>query len=283
MSQIKGTNFKIYLDADVVAYLKSNSITRSTTEIDITNKESGENKETMPGTREFQCKCEGFIDLVAKNLLVNSEDFESAEYAAINTGSVSATGVTGPSGQLNASTLSMPAQLDGWEAIKTMSIVNGTSLTFSGWIKGSGAGAVQMAITNSLQNDGASIYLPVTTEWQRFSVTYTFTATSTAARIQLIRYLSGHLSSVSIANWQLEVGDMMTTYQPTPRVFTKDLFDAIEAGTAYAASCDDKTATHRKYSGTAYIKNLSQDFPNDDAAQFSCDLMFTGTITTATN
>lgn len=282
MSQIKGTNFKIYLDADVVAYLKSNSITRSTTEIDITNKESGENKETMPGTREFQCKCEGFIDSLTKNVLAYSTALEDTAWGNISV-TVTDDSTTAPDGTATASTVVYNATSDALGQKVTIAVTNGQTYTASVWLKGTAGQTLNLILRSKDESQGDTLTVTLTAAWVRYNLSYTFSGTEDGVDFVMVRESGNTATTVYVYGPQVELSDIATTYQPTPRVFTKDLFDAIEAGTAYAASCDDKTATHRKYSGTAYIKNLSQDFPNDDAAQFSCDLMFTGTITTATN
>ena len=55
---------------------------------------------------------------------------------------------------------------------------------------------------------------------------------------------------------------------------------ALAAGTSYAVDFRGITAgSAEKFTGTAIVEKISGKYPTSDAAEFTCDLTFSGTVT----
>ena len=276
-----GTAFKIYLSSSVIAYLRGNELGNSTNMIDISNKESGEYKEVMPGQKEYSGSAEGFVEFINRNILLYSNTFSNAAWDKDSV-TVTNENITAPDGSNTASTLAFDAETDSLRQTIVTSIANNDVYVASIWLKASSAGTISLILRSDDESQGTTLVCSVTTEWQRFTTSYTFSGTEAGVEMLLVRNAGNTLTSVIVANAQLEQGTanntLPTTYQPTPRVNYNDLFTAITNETSYTALMSAKTTGQDAFQGTAYISNLQMAAPNEEAQTFTCDIAFSGQL-----
>jgi len=276
-----GTAFKIYLSSSVIAYLRSNELGNSTNMLDISNKESGEYKEVMPGQKEYSGSAEGFVEFINRNILLYSNTFSNAAWDKDSV-TVTNENITAPDGSNTASTLAFDAETDSLRQTIVTSIANNDVYVASIWLKASSAGTISLILRSDDESQGTTLVCSVTTEWQRFTTSYTFSGTEAGVEMLLVRNAGNTLTSVIVANAQLEQGTanntLPTTYQPTPRVNYNDLFTAITNETSYTALMSAKTTGQDAFQGTAYISNLQMASPNAEAQTFTCDIAFSGQL-----
>jgi len=276
-----GTAFKIYLSSSVIAYLRGNELGNSTNMIDISNKESGEYKEVMPGQKEYSGSAEGFVEFINRNILLYSNTFSNAAWDKDSV-TVTNENITAPDGSNTASTLAFDAETDSLRQTIVTSIANNDVYVASIWLKASSAGTISLILRSDDESQGTTLVCSVTTEWQRFTTSYTFSGTEAGVEMLLVRNAGNTLTSVIVANAQLEQGTanntLPTTYQPTPRVNYNDLFTAITNETSYTALMSAKTTGQDAFQGTAYISNLQMASPNEEAQTFTCDIAFSGQL-----
>jgi predicted secreted protein len=276
-----GTAFKIYLSSSVIAYLRGNELGNSTNMIDISNKESGEYKEVMPGQKEYSGSAEGFVEFINRNILLYSNTFSNAAWDKDSV-TVTNENITAPDGSNTASTLAFDAETDSLRQTIVTSIANNDVYVASIWLKASSAGTISLILRSDDESQGTTLVCSVTTEWQRFTTSYTFSGTEAGVEMLLVRNAGNTLTSVIVANAQLEQGTanntLPTTYQPTPRVNYNDLFTAITNETSYTALMSAKTTGQDAFQGTAYISNLQMASPNAEAQTFTCDIAFSGQL-----
>jgi len=276
-----GTAFKVYLSGGLIAYLRSNELGNSTNMIDISNKESGEYKEVMPGQKEYSGSAEGFVEFINRNILLYSNTFSNAAWDKDSV-TVTNENITAPDGSNTASTLAFDAETDSLRQTIVTSIANNDVYVASIWLKASSAGTISLILRSDDESQGTTLVCSVTTEWQRFTTSYTFSGTEAGVEMLLVRNAGNTLTSVIVANAQLEQGTanntLPTTYQPTPRVNYNDLFTAITNETSYTALMSAKTTGQDAFQGTAYISNLQMASPNAEAQTFTCDIAFSGQL-----
>jgi len=283
MAQQTGTAFKVYLTGGQVAYLTSNSFGITPNMIDVTNKESGANKEVIPGLREYSGNAEGFVEYIGRNILLYSQLFSNAAWDKVSV-TFTNENATDPIGGNTASTMAYNADDDAIRQQIVTAVADGDVYIASIWLKAASAGTIDLILRSDDESQGTTVTCSVTTSWQRFSVAYTFSGAEAGVEMLLIRNTGNTLSSVIAWGAQLELGSatntLPTTYQPTPRKNYSDLFTAIEAGTAYTALMSSKTTGQDNYTGTVYLSNLNLTAANEEAITFQCDFAFTGSITT---
>lgn len=289
MAQLKGTYLKLYLTNNHIAYLRSNDFNASTNMIDVTSKESLGDKEVIPGLREYTASCEGWVEQVPVNLVEQSQTFSNAAWDKTVGTTILSSNNTAPDGSNTASLVDFVKEygvIDQDTLLQTFTTSRSTGavLIFSVWLRSAvNAKEAVISIADNTNNVSSDETVTLSTQWQRFTVVHTFTNTSTSYDVVIL----GNEANQEIYVWgaQLEVGSasrtLPTTYQPTPRVNQGNLFDAIEDETSYTAKLTTGTTGEDTYSGTAYVSNLNISTPNEEAASFTCDIAFSGSITTS--
>lgn len=276
-----GTAFKVYLSGGLIAYLRSNELGNSTNMIDISNKESGEYKEVMPGQKEYSGSAEGFVEFINRNILLYSNTFSNAAWQKTSV-TVTNENITAPDGSNTASTLAYDAESDSMQQAVVTSVANNDVYIASIWLKAASAGTITLLLRSDDESQGQSLACNVTTTWQRFTLPHTFSGAEAGVEIVLVRNPGDTLTSVIAWGAQLEQGTanntLPTTYQPTPRVNYNDLFTAITNETSYTALMSAKTTGQDAFQGTAYISNLQMAAPNEEAQTFTCDIAFSGQL-----
>lgn len=113
---------------------------------------------------------------LAKNWLTYSEDFTNAAWTAIGTGSTSSDTATGPTGSIDADTISGSASGDGIQQDSGVSVGTSKTYVFSVYLKTSTSTAtVKLVIYDDGDtSEGTFVDAHVTTKWRRFEVPYLF-------------------------------------------------------------------------------------------------------------
>lgn len=283
MAQLKGTYFKIYLDNEHIAYLRSNDFNSSTNMIDITSKESLGDKEQLPGLREFTASCEGWVEQVRINKLRHSQGFNASDWEKVGSTIINSN-QTAPDGSNTAWTINFDVDGDVMRQTVTESILNDSVYIASVWLRAASPCTVSLIVRSDDESQGTTLVCNVTTTWQRFSVAYTFIGSEDGVEFVLVRNAGNTVTDLVIWGAQLEVGSASRTlpsaYQPTPRQISADIYNEMQNEQSYTARVTTNITGEETYTGTAYISNINHTFANEEAAAFTCDLAFSGAVTT---
>jgi len=106
-----------------------------------------------------------------QNMLTRSEDFTHSDWAKTNTSP--SNGITGPDGETTADSIApTSATATNVKQTSDTTAVALTAYTFSVWLKvPSGAKSIELTVGDSASSSGTTA--SVTTDWQRFSASYT--------------------------------------------------------------------------------------------------------------
>jgi hypothetical protein len=169
-------------------------------------------------------------------LVLSSEDFLTPWATDVGSCVVSSNAIVAPFGLQTGDQL----QFIGTNANRYQTVTgltNGGTYTFSVWMKVS-SGTASVSIGNI--NAGVSVAQTVTTDWQRFSVTQTASATT--------RYPSIIATNTTVFVWgaQLEAGSSATSYVATPLTFTSRASSATYLGpNGYITSASTNVARNQ--------------------------------------
>jgi len=151
----------------------------------------------------------GLVELVPYNLLTYSEDFSNATW---NKSEISLTsGQSSPLGTNTAYKITGTSAVNAY-LYDSVSVTNGNVYTASVYLKGDTSGSVSLRVDSG--STAPNNPVSYTTEWQRF--TYTFTAGSTTADVVLGAYLTwtGN-EAIYVYGFQLVEGSVAKDYQKT--------------------------------------------------------------------
>jgi len=155
----------------------------------------------------------GLVELVPYNLVQNSETTWTP------TGVTITTGITDPNGGTNAYRISDIATGNvteyAYKASTGINLASGTTITFSIYMKGSGTIATYMERTVGSGYWFDSELHTLSSDWQRFTQTYTITADTTGIAIYVGNLTGSTATSVDIAFPQLVEGSTAKDYQKT--------------------------------------------------------------------
>lgn len=154
--------------------------------------------------------------IAEQNLLKYSNDFSNGIWLN-GGGTVTRTaGTTDPFGGTSAYTLSFPANLVYTSQAVTWSIVSGTLFTASIWVRNASSGLnLRIFRDGSGTVESTSVSIPVSSSWQKISISYTFVNTQTGVRFDILNYTGGSGASVEVYGAQLENRSFTGAYIPT--------------------------------------------------------------------
>ena len=161
-------------------------------------------------------KMAGFVG--GENLLLQSEEFANAVWGKLGGVIVTGNNATAPNGTTTADTMTGTAitpQLILNQAV-TRTINVGETCTISMWVRNATSNLVlRIARSGAGTYEEASIPVPVSSEWQRISVSRTFVNAQTGVRFDMV--MSGGTANLSLEMWgsQLNIGTTATPYNAT--------------------------------------------------------------------
>jgi hypothetical protein len=158
----------------------------------------------------------GQLNGTGQNLITYSEQLDNAAWIEGSLTSVTPNTVISPDGTLNGDTVEATGtnttQNFLYNSYNT-SIVSGSVFTFSVWLKADVPQTIQLRVANASNTDGLDLSVALTTTWQRFTLTRTFSTTSTAIRVYVFR--STEPTVFYAWGAQLELASSAGTYIPT--------------------------------------------------------------------
>ncbi len=144
-----------------------------------------------------------------RNLCYAPEQLFSAEWTSGGAAWTDAAGIA-PNGKLTASRLQIAAAGGAKGGLAKISVVTGTTLTFSCWVK-SNTGVAQKFRWNRNDTSSFSSDLIVTTDWAR--VSWTITTSGTLSNFLWATDLAGDAVDLLAWGFQIEAGTKLTDYQ----------------------------------------------------------------------
>lgn len=194
-----------------------------------------------------------FVEIQAQNVALYSSQFDNAVWLKSTT-SITVNATAAPDGTLTADRLTATGVDSAVGQQSSLSYAIGTTLTASMWLRADANTTIRFYIINGTQLTFITVNL--TTAWQRFSVSQTWTVAG-AAVIQVGGAGSFPTGAVVYA-WggQLELGARASSYIPTVASQTIRLADALKLDNASG-----------KANWTVSLKNGTVlSYPNVDGA-----------------
>jgi hypothetical protein len=156
----------------------------------------------------WRTNADGLIQRVPWNLLQRSEEFDNVAWSKLVT-TVTANAEIAPNATMTADTMTVSTTDSRVEQTTTL---GGGTYTFSAYVKIiSQTTAGTMRLQGFVDGTGVSASFTPTTEWQRFTATYTPTTSITSLRIRG----QGFVGTLAIWGAQLVEGSSAQTYFPT--------------------------------------------------------------------
>jgi hypothetical protein len=185
------------------------------------------------------------------NLLLRSEEFDNASWSSFLSASVAANTTQSPTGLTTADTVTFGANADS--QIYQSATLTAAQYTFSVYAKtASGTGSFRFGYYNG-SSALVSSNNTVTTEWQRF--TWTFTGAAAAGNIKIQNGSAGTAGSIYLWGAQLETGTSATPYIPT---------------TTAAVSVFD-SSWYRQDEGTVFVDSARYALGNSAGQYIVCE------------
>ena len=155
-----------------------------------------------------------------RNMILHTQQFSNAAWNVSSpTGSVVDNAQLDPNGAMDAASVTFTGSgVDvRYNSSSGFAQINGMTMTFSIWLKAAAATTIGLRITNATTGtDDTIITCPITTSWQRFTVTRAFTSTGTSVQCGMDNRVAdgGPGTAQTIYAWgaQLEYGSSATPY-----------------------------------------------------------------------
>lgn len=183
------------------------------------------------------------------NALLYSSQFDNAYWVKSNSGTgtipvVSANYGVSPDGTQNAARIQLDSGAAGASQIVSgnLSVVAGTSYTFSVWMK-----SLTTNVTVTMFNISNVQNVTVTTSWQRFTYTVSSASTTPTAGVRLTKrdaFGSSGSADILVYGAQFETGAFVTSYIPTvASQVTRTADVAVMTGTNFSSWYNDSAGT----------------------------------------
>lgn len=151
-----------------------------------------------------------------ENLLKYSNDFSNAVWLNGNGTVTRTSGVADPVGGTSAYTLTFSANLTYITQAVQSSIVTGSKFTSSIWVRNANAGMLLRIFRDGTGTaESSQLNIPVSSFWQRITLTHTFANTQTGVRFDVLNNSGSSNVSIEVYGAQLEQGDVVTGYIQT--------------------------------------------------------------------
>lgn len=163
-----------------------------------------------------------------RNLLVNSENFNTTTWTTRLADATLTQGITDPLGGNSAATLTSTGALGRTSFSPGFTLASGTQVATSVWLRRrTGTGTV--SIYDSGVSQSAATTVTLTSDWQRFSVakTISYTGTQTPGIV-----LGTNGDAVDMWGFQFELGSVATDYQRISDVNT-EVIERFPSATLY--------------------------------------------------
>jgi len=226
---------------------------------------------------------DGTIGYAPHNMLTYSEQFDNAQWVKGASCVVTANAATAPDGTSTADFVVSSGTTAGANTIRnlqTTSDPNGSTYTFSVWLRADAPTTTTIRCANAADGDGGQQTVNVGTTWQRFSVSCTFTVTSTGVR-GAINYQS---SAVSVYVWgaQLNVGALQPYYTTTVKNllgFTQEFDNAAWTKSNSSISATKVTAPDGSLTGQKLVENTANTIHSmNQSAGFTAGAVYTASL-----
>lgn len=272
MAVVNGNLFGIYIDGQRIALARSGDLAHKVAMEDITNKDSGGNKESMPMQKETSCSAEAIVTSALDNKLQFPETMGNAAW--VKDTATTATDNYG-SNQFGQKLSNLVTYNAGTFIRQTYASAAGASdpYTFSVYLKGSGNVTIKI-------DDGttpATLLVVLTSTLTRYEVSTTVVATASI----ICSVIKGTATTVECASAMLNYGAAALDYKGSQTTL-RTLADAANNSTQVAVIYSDYVDGDRKVSFNAYISDVAIKSKNDAAATFSCSISVTGATTYST-
>lgn len=269
MATQNGTDIILMVDGERFAAATANEISLSRAIRDTTNKDTNGWKENEYGLGEGTMNGTGLFLTENKNLLSYSEDFTNSAW--VKSGLTIAGRVEGPTGLKNGFNTSGATLGDAIVQELPVNLEATTTYMFSLWVKGSGNISMTLGDSDDSNTEPATL----TSTWTRISVEYT---TTSGAGPFVIIQMEGTVS-LSIAQPMLEIGNIVTAYKPSGRLYNY-FANAIKNKTKL--QCIITNQLDYTLSGQCLVSNLALTAPMEENTTFTADFNLSGIITQGT-
>jgi hypothetical protein len=147
-----------------------------------------------------------------RNQFTYSEDFGNAVWSKILSASVATNTVIAPNGTLTGDTITFNTTNGNRVEQSAGTAVNGTTITFSVWMKGSGTINLNVGTDTGVGGSTETI-ISLTSSWVRYSASVTLSSPTGLQRGMIIWRTGSTATAVDVWGAQLETGSTATAYQ----------------------------------------------------------------------
>ena len=155
------------------------------------------------------------VEEARTNLLQRTAEFNSSPWEQVDITSVTANNAVAPDGTTTADTITFSANAGSriFQGVSTASPSDGSTATFSLWMKGTGT--ISINIDTYASSGGTEVAVTLSSTWTRYTVSHTFSGSPSGVYRAMIVKRSGQ-TATAVDAWgaQLETGLFATSYLP---------------------------------------------------------------------